>query len=356
MTWNRWVTWFTFVLVCFQSCGIFVLSDERSLTSQAAQKGSHKSVREKRPKLSYETSGNVTAINGRVTSEECPHACPRCGCDRTQVKCLVVVTVTRHYLVFFVNWLRVFQRLGLHVDLQIVSDDMESCQWLTQGNGQNYIEKIDLKTTVHCNWNATLPDEMNYGSKGFKEIMYRRGNVMLRSVMKRCCVIFSDLDVFWLRDPLHQFRRLATADGGKCAMLAQEHGYAKTVLAGRSVQYNPGLLVSFWGNNAVGVAIMRRWAQSMTKPSTNLELFNSALKKEKLVRGKKEYCFLPSKYFPEGNVMNFTQEWMTKHNPYLVHSCWMSSIDKKIASLKKIGLYEDIDIDQEPEENWFESK
>ncbi|KAJ1463528.1 hypothetical protein M885DRAFT_503998 [Pelagophyceae sp. CCMP2097] len=261
-------------------------------------------------------------------------ASPRCGCDYAKARCLVLVTVSQHYLEMFANWMMAFGKLGMAVDLQVVAEDPESCRWLG-GEGRDFLtsKRNASAITIKCASNVTLPGAIRYGSAGFKELMHRRGEYMHAAVLERCCVVFSDLDAFWLRDPLP--RLLRVAQQGDCALLAQMHGTFKP-----SKSMNPAVLVSFWGHGGAAADVMRFWARSMLEPTVNLFKFNAAVRN----RARGRACFLPTAEFPEGNDIRWSHQWLAQKRPYVVHANWIPLLALKIDKLRSAGLWADVRI------------
>ena len=129
----------------------------------------------------------------------------------------------------------------------------------------------------------------------------------------RARLIFTDLDVFWLKDPRPYFT-------GDCAAWAQTQHREKGLL-------NPGFLVLTPTDAAA--KLLKTWAALLAKePGRNLPLF------------KPVTCALDSEVFVSAKRSFFRRRWSARDPGSVVvaHANWIDGLDAKHRAFVEKGL------------------
>ena len=304
-----------------------------------------------------------------------------CQCSRQNGRCLLLVMLTQPYLNMYVNWLQAITRVSPAVDLLVVSEDRESCRWLRKSGLQPGTSHVlrprsrrhkdglddiapagNSSTTisVECASNATLPKNSSAsGSPGFAMLMRRRAGHIRRAVRRRCCVVWSDLDALWLRDPMPYLRDAPET----CTAIATQQPCTTGGTDGRCLT---AAFSAFYHDEDGSVAtLMRRWASLMPRASR----FQSGGKRREAsldgmmptlddaVRGVQgdakqrggsraeaaSVCRLPAGHFPDSSHTKWEGEELTTsmgraEAPFVVHADF-ARIPQKVAHLRSAGLW-----------------
>ena len=275
--------------------------------------------------------------------------------------------LTQPYLNLYVNWLHTISRVSPAVDLLVVSEDRESCRWLRKSGlqpGASHVLRrrpfrhrtLDLPEvapagnttiTVECASNSTLPANSSAsGSPGFAMLMRRRAGHIRRAVRGRCCVVWSDLDVLWLRDPMPYLRDAPES----CAVLATQ----QPCTGGRSGRCLTAAFSAFFYDEAGSVAaLMRRWVSLMPRagragkrppPRVRSATFDDAVRAERREAGTppRTVCSLPTVHFPDRRHTKWHDELQAfpdgADSPFIVHADF-ARLPQKVAHLRSAGLW-----------------
>ena len=304
-----------------------------------------------------------------------------CQCSHQHGRCLLLVMLTQPYLAMYVNWLRAITKVSPAVDLLVVSEDRESCQWLRASGLQpgtthvlrhrawrrRHLHRLEFSAwsagntsiTVECASNASLPANSSAnGSPGFATLMRRRAGHIRRAVRGRCCVVWSDLDALWLRDPMPYLRDAPET----CTAIATQQPCTTGGTDGRCLT---AAFSAFYHDEDGSVAtLMRRWASLMPRATK----FQSGGKRREAsldgkmptlddaVRGvqgdakhrggsraEATVCKLPAGHFPDSSHTKWEGEALTTsmgraEAPFVVHADF-ARIPQKVAHLRSAGLW-----------------
>eukprot|EP00968_Pinguiococcus_pyrenoidosus_P016215 scaffold1541_cov256-Pinguiococcus_pyrenoidosus.AAC.3 len=132
----------------------------------------------------------------------------------------------------------------------------------------------------------------------------------------------------WLDDPFPRFK-------GDYDIWGQVH--VKTRTEGSfddpEALVNPGFMAV--RSNERTIAVMQKWTDLMQDgPTHNMGKFNDALA---AVPGVKVFRLKGD--FPEGNMMDWTEEWIKQSKPVVVHNNWVGRKDSKKNRFVKSGLW-----------------
>ena len=275
--------------------------------------------------------------------------------------------LTQPYLNMYVNWLQAITRVSPAVDLLVVSEDRESCRWLRKSGLQPGTSHVlrprsrrhkdglddiapagNSSTTisVECASNATLPANSSAnGSPGFATLMRRRAGHIRRAVRGRCCVVWSDLDALWLRDPMPYLRDAPES----CAVLATQ----QPCTGGRDGRCLTAAFSAFFYDQAGSVAsLMRRWASLMPRagraakraPRARTPTFDDAVRAERREGGAppRTVCSLPTVHFPDSRHTKWKDELSAfpdgADSPFIVHADF-AKLPQKVTRLRSAGLW-----------------
>jgi len=297
-----------------------------------------------------------------------------CGCSRQHARCLVLVMLTQHYLGMYVNWMHALTKINPDVDVRVISEDRASCKWLRSDGlvpGRSYVLRpkgLGRKSngtatiSVECNSNSTLPANTPlYGSLGFGRLMRRRALSIRRAVEHRCCVIWSDLDAVWLRDPIPYFRSAPE----RCTLLAPRGpchaGELTAKLTSRKAGcFNSAVAAYFWDAEASVSTVTRRWVSLLPKScsgsrdctskawrlgfrSKNVSSLNDAITASPMQRS--HVCALPDVNFPSADTLAWDQlkasEAASSPKPaFVVHSGMQGAlVAQKVSVLRRSGMW-----------------
>jgi len=190
---------------------------------------------------------------------------------------VVVVTCSAHYTDFFENWRAWLARLGTaEFGLVAIAEDAEAHAYLERrllvdDAGSSY------RRVVRSALGGAAPavrETLDFESRGFASLMSRRAAHLLEllrdlgaesprwaAAADRSRLVFSDLDVLWLRDPTPWFV-------GGCDAWAQTQHRERGLL-------NPGFLALAPTPGAA--RLLSEWARRLRdKPGRNLPVFNEA--------------------------------------------------------------------------------
>ena len=290
-----------------------------------------------------------------------------CQCSHQHGRCLLLVMLTQPYLALYVNWLRAITKVSPAIDLLVVSEDRESCQWLRASGLQPGTTHVlrhrawrrrhsrlefsawsagNTSIMVECASNATLPaNSSSNGSPGFTTLMRRRAGHIRRAVRGRCCVVWSDLDALWLRDPMPYLRDAPES----CAVLATQ----QPCTGGRSGRCLTAAFSAFFYDEAGSVAaLMRRWVSLMPRagragkrpPRVRTATFDDAVRAERREAGTppRTVCSLPTVHFPDRRHTKWDDELQAfpdgADSPFIVHADF-ARLPQKVAHLRSAGLW-----------------
>ena len=292
--------------------------------------------------------------------------------------------LTQPYLALYVNWLRAITKVSPAIDLLVVSEDRESCQWLRASGLQPGTTHVlrhrawrrrhsrlefsawsagNTSITVECASNATLPaNSSSNGSPGFAALMRRRAGHIRRAVRGRCCVVWSDLDVLWLRDPMPYLRDAPET----CTTIATQQPCSAGGTGGRCLT---AAFSAFYHDEEGSVAtLMRRWASLMPRapgraataraqraaplhgkmPSLDdaVRSVQGDARRQPLRQGGRaeaSVCSLPAGHFPDSSHTNWEREELAAslgraESPFVVHADF-ARLPQKVAHLRSSGLW-----------------
>ena len=290
--------------------------------------------------------------------------------------------LTQPYLNLYVNWLHAITTVSPAVDLLVVSEDRESCRWLRKSGlqpGASHVLRrrsfrhhtLDLPEiapagnttiTVECASNATLPANSSAsGSPGFAMLMRRRAGHIRRAVRRRCCVVWSDLDALWLRDPMPYLRDAPET----CTAIATQQPCSTGGTDGRCLT---AAFSAFYHDEEGSVAtLMRRWASLMPRAPGRAATGTVRAQRAAPLHGKMPtlddavrgvqgdakrrggsraeatVCKLPAGHFPDSSHTKWEREELVAsmgraEAPFVVHADF-ARLPQKVAHLRSSGLW-----------------
>ena len=251
--------------------------------------------------------------------------------------CVAVVACSMHYRDFFDNWAAQLGNLGLEKDIGVVAiaEDADIVdhlqQWRKSAPPGTYRRVAQSRDT-----RPLARGELGFYTDGFAKLMSRRARHLIgaHAALRRqwgddprARLIFTDLDVFWLKDPRPYFT-------GDCAAWAQTQHREKGLL-------NPGFLVLTPTDAAA--KLLKTWAALLAKePGRNLPLFNrahQALQRAPLF--KPVTCALDAEVFVSAKRSFFRRRWSAREPGSVVvaHANWIDGHDAKHRAFAEKGLW-----------------
>ena len=238
---------------------------------------------------------------------------------------VLVVTCSAHYTDFFENWLAWVQRLELFArsDLIVIAEDHEAYAYLRKrfpADDEKPFRRVVQNTAT------PLGGALDFESRGFAQLMSRRGRhlaAQLKELPPTAKLIFSDLDVIWIRDPTPYFV-------GDCDVWAQTQHREKKLL-------NPGFLAL---RNSIGTSrLLQDWDDRLSrKPQRNLPVFNDAVT---ALADSVSVCALPPELFLSAKRSFRRPRWspLRDAKAIVAHANWIDGHDVRYLSYLSLILH-----------------
>jgi len=245
---------------------------------------------------------------------------------------VIVVTCSAHYTDFFENWYAWLRRLevGSTAGLVAIAEDSEAYAYLRRRLARD----AAYRRVVDGFGGPPLTGELSFLSTGFASLMSRRAAHLLAQLehltswdawakSSSSRLVFSDLDVLWIRDPTPWF-----AESG-CDAWAQTQHRERGLL-------NPGLLALTPSPGSR--TLLADWAARLRElPGRNLPVFNEAVLELRDIT----VCPLPPERFLSAKRSFNRKRWSPSSDRLAVvaHANWIDGHDAKRAALRASGAW-----------------
>lgn len=251
-------------------------------------------------------------------------------------KVVIIVTCSAHYTDFFENWYAWLGRLDIvkTAGLIAIAEDTVAYDYLTRRLiGERFYRRVVRATQGGTD--PPLGGRLGFSSEGFATLMSRRAEhleAQLRNLvsttnwatMRDARLIFSDLDVIWIRNPIPWFA------GDSCDAWAQTQHRERGLL-------NPGFLALAPTPRAL--SLLQEWARRLReRPQLNLPAFNEVVQGNAQSIG---VCPLQPDIFLSAKRSFRRRLWspFTDSKAVIAHANWIDGHDSKRAAFELVGAW-----------------
>ncbi|XP_071477386.1 uncharacterized protein [Diadema antillarum] len=231
---------------------------------------------------------------------------------------IVLITCNRAFLDFAQNWIESVRRLGTRPNVLAIAEDIEAYRTL-----RKHPREVAAVMTPRA---ASPQAALKYLSREYNLLINRRPAYIYRLLQKGKDVLFCDVDMVWLRDPLPYLV-------GDYDVVLQED------LHDPKVVYCAGF-VFFRATNATR-SLVWEWMDRIHKARNRLpdqKILNDLLdeKFDPNLRMK----VLDSDLFPNGKLY-FDVRWREQRRipPVIVHNNWIEGHELKVERFKEHGFW-----------------
>jgi len=292
----------------------------------------------------------LAAALGEV--QDCSKMIYSTGCQRYPNKMVVMVQVGDDYIDFFKNW---YEFAARHANPQcmklvVMADDEATFRNLSTMKDNDAFKKWDLDVldSEHEAQKAEtqareshkdpsdsaliempMPASWKYGSEAYKTMMSQRPRYISSLVAESCSVLFSDIDIVWLRNPFAEIEKMndgqanmyITADSVEDTEKNRKHLPAPT--------YNGGFV--FFQPTLFTQEVVKEWKDKLKRtPGPNQPALNAVLAR----KGMTGVAVLPGEVFKDR--VRADARW---DDAVLVHANWLVGHEEKLKWLQARDLW-----------------
>ena len=257
-------------------------------------------------------------------------------------KLVILLTVNTGYLDFFRNWLHYFRRLGLGLFV-VIAEDENAYDVLYHDATLNMKGRVVSAVNdplVSKFGNISNPQQsFDFRTPGFSMMVNRRPVYLKMLLELGYDVLYTDVDMVWLQDPLPHI-----------------YSYTKASIVIQSdpskEQEQPSNMACtgfmFFKSEAFAIDMMNKWigALSRQKPGaiTNQGSFSDMLRVSWPSR-RSMIAYLPFVTFPNG-ALYFNATWRDKQteSPVIIHNNFISGHDNKKKRFEALGLWHPVEL------------
>ncbi|KAL4343630.1 hypothetical protein S83_034964 [Arachis hypogaea] len=250
---------------------------------------------------------------------------------------VIVCIVSQPYLPFLNNWLISITRQNRQDMVLVIAEDYAS------------LYKVNERWPGHA---VLIPPVLDaesahkFGSKGFFNFTARRPSHLLKILELGYSVMYNDVDMVWLGDPLLQLEGnhdvYFTDDMIPIKPLNHSHALPPPGKKGRP--YICSCMIFLRPTDGAKL-VLRKWIEelqnqpwSRTQKSNDQPAFNWALMK---TAKEVDLYLLPQAAFPTGGLYFKNKTWVkeTKGKHVIIHNNYIVGFEKKIKRFRDYGLW-----------------
>lgn len=273
----------------------------------------------------------------RKLSFLCPLLAARIGfLDKKKIKklmqgkpYLVAALANRGFLELALNWAESLKKLGIK-NYAVFTPD-KSVQGILEKKGVNA-----------CLVNSKIPgNAQKFGTLRFNNIVLLKPVITYRLLKTGINVLFSDVDIAWLSNPLDYIKKIDSKKNGDYDIHVQcdlPDEFSIRDIKDPCERCNSGFYYAKSSKKAAEFfrnALKKAW---QVPNDCDQYYFNSAVKK---MKGKIRINVLDPLLFPNGSIYfkNHKKYLKFGKKPVIVHANWAVGINKKTELLKKSGFW-----------------
>ena len=240
----------------------------------------------------------------------------------------ILTSTNAAYLDFCDNWLESLKRCGIVDHITILAEDDVSAYHL--GN------RTDIDIKVIRPPRSEVPSGfLAYGTDDYIKMVNRRPRYIDYFLSQGTDVLFSDLDVVWLQNPLAYLP--SDYDLYVVEDMHKEYVY---IVEPEWLDINMGF--AYFSSTNATRRLVEQWGRMLSEsPKTpDQDILNEILDKRYL-RDRLKIHVLDFQRFPNG-WQYFNDDWRAKHadvQPVVVHNDYLQRHDTKITRFKRTGLW-----------------
>ncbi|WOL00470.1 hypothetical protein Cni_G09183 [Canna indica] len=251
---------------------------------------------------------------------------------------IVVCAVSHPYLPFLNNWLISVARQKRQDQVLVIAEDYAT------------LYEVNSRWPGHAVLIPPVPDSQTahkFGSEGFFIFTSRRPRHLLHILELGYSVMYNDVDMVWLADPLPYLEGnhdiYFTDDMAAVKPLNHPHDLPPPGKKGRT--YICSCMI-FLRPTKGAKKVMKSWIEELENQpwskktkSNDQPAFNWAL--NKTAGQQVDMYLLPQAAFPTGGLYFKNKSWVkeTKDMQVIIHNNYITGFDKKIKRFKDYGLW-----------------
>nr|XP_054751822.1 uncharacterized protein LOC129257510 [Lytechinus pictus] len=234
---------------------------------------------------------------------------------------VILASTNKAFMNFTDNWLESVKRSGIRSGVTLVAEDREAFNYLNN--------RTDIELNVVLNDVSESPGErLQFDSPAYKQLVNKRPSYILQILSSGHDVLFSDVDIVWLKNPLPFF----TNDTNDIWL--QEDRHEPTV-------YCAGF--TFYRSTPATIALVTEWVQTLALHPTypDQRVLNGLLRKKRWQGDAIKKAVMDSRLFPSGHLF-FDPEWREANKDseqVMVHNNWIVGHDRKVERFKDEGFW-----------------
>ncbi|XP_071477387.1 uncharacterized protein [Diadema antillarum] len=232
---------------------------------------------------------------------------------------VILASTNSAFLDFTDNWLESLKRCGISSGITLVAEDHSAYYYLNN--------RTDIDLDVLLTDEAESPSEkLLFDSPEYKRLVNKRPSYVLRLLENGHDVLFSDVDIVWLKNPLPYF------DDKHDVWLQEDQHDPPVYCAG----------FTLYRSTPWGIKLVKEWVKELGRHPTlpDQRVLNNLLKKDRYQQGLKRAVMDPT-LFPNGNLF-FDPKWRAANSgveTVMVHNNWIIGHDLKVERFKQEGLW-----------------
>lgn len=215
------------------------------------------------------------------------------------------------------NWYRSLERIDLHKKVIVFGLD----EWAVQNLSSVGIPALLWDDHQFASIDT---DALEYRTGAWRSIVFAKLELVRQVLLSGIDVLFSDVDIVFLRDPLpflFRSRRSFWIQSDNSVSMKERHPTKGGHVCSGFYYAKP------CQGNINGIAIDH-------KDTMRYEGEQDFLR-DQIIAGKLDVSILPLRRFPNGRC------WYSggAHRPYIVHFNWIRGVEAKISRMKECGLW-----------------
>ncbi|XP_060593891.1 uncharacterized protein LOC132748327 [Ruditapes philippinarum] len=221
----------------------------------------------------------------------------------------ILLTVNNAYFDFFQNWHLAYSKLNINYPIIIVAEDVLVYEKLKPFQSES--------VTIEKSGHEDVKKSAAYGSKEFSKLVSQRPTHILRHLTKGVNILYSDIDMVWLKNPFPYFK----GDFDMWIELDSINNYCTGLMAIKS--------------NKNCLRLIKTWQNSLQlKQEIDQTAFNKVVNKAPI-----NISILDNRIFPTGQQYFGTLTDKQRALAIVVHNNWIVGQTAKLERFKKYKLW-----------------
>lgn len=257
---------------------------------------------------------------------------------------ILVTFVNVAYKPFVYSWLCNTKRMGVHIQVLIITADEEIAEALQNDWPQ-------VKTVVMTN-SGVEKTVLNYGEVSFERMTYLRVQIIYELLESGFNILWFEVDSFWYKNPLPKIKLNSDYD---IVIVEAENGKKQEVPFGFMYLKPTVAILKLWRLFARRIYQEYKYlepfkgSKRISKPGKDQIYFSDYMKQhQKFLKLK----WLRSRHFVSGQWYDLSEseKEISSVNPWVIHNDFNVNVDTKIKTAKAYGqwfIHEDFSCNEE---------